>query len=133
MIMSGEGRLHVRPLTQVMARRIDIRCLRLSCAILMRLILAILVALSLAASPSPAFTAPSADCSMPGAAEGMAPDHEEMPCCTSDCAVSACAAVLPDGDTGQASGAFKSGPVAAGAAGVLPAINPAALDPPPRA
>lgn len=102
-------------------------------ASLMRLILAILIALSLVSGPSPASAAPSVDCSMPGAAEGMAADHEDMPCCTSDCVVSAPAALLPESDAERASPIFKSLPVVTAPAGVLAAINPAALDPPPRA
>jgi|GEM_PF-4498585 len=61
----------------------------------MKFILAILIALSLIGSPGAARAAPSASCSMAGADEGTAADHEKMGCCTPDCATPAPAAVLP--------------------------------------
>lgn len=98
-----------------------------------KFILAILVALSLAASPSQAFSAPSAECSMPGADSGMAMDHEEMGCCTIDCAMGAPSAVLPGADAEAADIDPVSSPLAGPGSGVHPSASPAAIDPPPRA
>lgn len=63
----------------------------------MRLILAILIALSLSltGSPGAATPAPSESCTMVGAEGGMAPDHETMDCCSQECATPAPSAVLP--------------------------------------
>lgn len=96
------------------------------------MILAILIALSLVASPGPAFAAPSPACSMPGAGTGNPVDHDKMDCCTPDCAVSCPAAVVPAGNlpgpTAPPTGDLAWAPVATD----LHSIDPAALDPPPR-
>lgn len=67
----------------------------------MKLIVAILIALSFIGSPGAARAAPSVSCTMAGADEGMAPDHEKMGCCTPDCATPAPAAVLPGADVDE--------------------------------
>lgn len=117
----------------IIAAKLDLRCILSSCARFMRLILAILIALSLATSPGPAFSAPSAGCSMPGAESGMAPDHEEMGCCTAECAVQCPSAVLLGGDVGDAPFAFVAPPLEMRPTGALSSVNPSGLDPPPRA
>lgn len=97
-----------------------------------RFILALSIALSLIGSPGPAFAAPSPTCSMPGAAVGSPVDHDEMGCCTPDCAVSCPAAVVPADalpePTVVLTGDATWVPMATG----LHSINPAAVDPPPR-
>ena len=99
----------------------------------MKLILAILIALSLVGSPGAAKTAPSASCTMAGAAEGKAAEHDDMPCCTTDCATPCPAAVLPLLDTDQDSLV----PLAISGWQAAPAsfrsITPSMVDPPPRA
>ncbi len=105
---------------------------RLCIEIEMRLILAILVVLSLMGSPDRARAAPSATCTMVGAAEGTAPDHEKMACCTPDCATPAPAAVMPAADIGRQSIGLTGligGHSSAG--GLLSALIPMD-DPPPR-
>lgn len=97
-----------------------------------RFILAILIALSLAGSPGPAFAAPSPACSMPGAAVGNAVDHDTMDCCTPDCAVSCPAAVVPAGGLSEPSVALTSDKVSIPVVAGLHSLNPAAVDPPPR-
>lgn len=99
----------------------------------MKLIVAILIALSLIGSPGAARAAPSVSCTMAGADEGMAADHEKMGCCTPDCATPAPAALLPSGD-------INSDPVEPVALlsgqsepGSLPSIILSTDDPPPRA
>lgn len=99
----------------------------------MKLIMALLIALSLIGSPGAARAAPSVGCTMAGAEEGMAPDHDRMSCCTPDCATSAPAALLPGADVdGDA-----VGPVALlntqPEPGSLPSIILSTDDPPPRA
>lgn len=98
----------------------------------MKFILAILVALSLIGSPGAARAAPSVSCTMVGADEGMASDHEKMACCTPDCATPAPAAVLPVADVDE----DVVEPVELLAAqpeqGSLPSIILSTDDPPPR-
>lgn len=68
----------------------------------MKFVLAIFIVLSLIGGSGAAIAAPSAGCTMDGAREGTALDHEKMGCCTPECATPAPAAVLPaanvDGD-----------------------------------
>ena len=98
----------------------------------MKLLWAILIALSLIGSPGAAQAAPSVSCTMAGAAEGKAADHEKMPCCTPDCATPCPTAVLPLLDLEQDS----MEPL--GIADWRPAptrfrsITPSIVDPPPR-
>lgn len=98
----------------------------------MRFLLSLIIALSFVLAPGAASAAPSVACSMPGAETGTAWDHEEMGCCTPDCAAAAAAAVLPQAD------AEPQMPVAERHAGLRvasnapPSFNPAAIDPPPR-
>ena len=98
----------------------------------MRLILAILIALSLfggsaSASPVPM---PVADCSMGPGTPAM-PHDEDMPCCTPDCATPAASAVLP---RMMSMGALTPivPMVSRSTATLLLSINPSADDPPPR-
>lgn len=98
----------------------------------MRVILALLMAMSLALSPSPAFSVPSGNCSMAGPAHVMPADHEDMGCCTADCRVSCPSALLPQAGEDRSGGPFKSGPVAPAAAGIMDSVDPAGSDPPPR-
>ena len=94
----------------------------------MRLILAILLALSLVGS-GPAFAGPSSDCPM--ARSMPMGDHQKMGCCTPDCAVAAPSAVLPVADIGVPD--LPESPVPALApASALHSVSPAAADPPPR-
>ena len=99
----------------------------------MKFILVILIALSLIGSPGAARAAPSESCTVAGAHEGMAADHEKMSCCTPECATPAPAAVLPQGDLeedGVQPVARLSGQLEPGS---LPSIILSADDPPPRA
>ena len=99
----------------------------------MKFILALLIALSLIGSPGAARAAPSEGCTMVGASEGLAADHEEMGCCTPECATPVPAAVLPDGrlegDPIRPSAFLNASPVF----GSLPSITLTSDDPPPRA
>lgn len=99
---------------------------------MIKIIIAMLVALSLAAAPGSAFAAPSSGCTMPGAESGMAMDHEKMGCCTAECAIPAPAAVLPVDALEVSKADPVSGPSATLKANSLPSINLAAVDPPPR-
>lgn len=60
-----------------------------------KVFLIFVLALSMFGSPVAAVAAPSASCTMPGAAAGRAADHETMPCCSPDCLAQSLAAVLP--------------------------------------
>lgn len=98
----------------------------------MKFVWAILITLSLIGSPSAARTPPSLSCTMPGAAQGMAVDHDKMACCTPDCATPCPPAVLPVG-------AFDHEPVEPLAivgwrptAANFRSIKPSMVDPPPR-
>ena len=99
---------------------------------MLKLILAIVIALSLVGSPGQARAAPSVSCTMPGADTGNAADHEKMGCCTPDCATPCPSALLP-------SGALDVAPLEPDAIAVglpthsgLTSLNHAAADPPPR-
>lgn len=97
-----------------------------------RIFFALLLALSLFGAPATAFAIPVSDCAMAKSTPGMVMDHEEMACCTVDCAIAAPAAVLADPalPTPQP---LTSGSVAPELRlHVLPSVNPAAVDPPPR-
>ncbi len=98
----------------------------------MKLILAILIALSLIGSPGAAIAAPSVSCTMAGADDGMAADHEKMDCCSPECATPCPSAVLPMSGLGE----DGAEPVTIAAwqpvAGSLPSILLSMDDPPPR-
>ena len=98
----------------------------------MKLLWAILIALSLIGSPGAAQAAPSVSCTMAGAAEGMAADHDKMPCCTPDCATPCPTALLPLLGLDQES----VEPLAISgwrpASSSLRSITPSMVDPPPR-
>lgn len=98
----------------------------------MKLILAILVALSLIGSTGTAQAAPSISCTMAGADQGMAADHGKMGCCTPECATTSAAAVMPAlgvcYEEGPPNGQFgPSSPATA-----LPSFMALMDDPPPR-
>ena len=99
----------------------------------MKFILVILIALSLIGSPGAARAEPSVSCTMAGADQGMAADHEKMGCCTPECATPVPSAVLPYADVDRAA----VEPVALldcqAEPGSLPSIILSADDPPPRA
>ena len=99
---------------------------------MLKLILALVIALSLVGTPGQAQAAPSVSCTMPGADTGSAADHEKMGCCTPDCATPCPPALL-------SSGVLNVGPLEPEALAVwlpthtgLTSLNPAAADPPPR-
>lgn len=98
----------------------------------MKFIWAIILALSLIASPSAARLPASTSCMMPGAVQGMAADHENMDCCTPDCATPCPPAMLPLADLVYE----PEEPIALvdrqSAADHLPSIKPWVVDPPPR-
>jgi len=98
-----------------------------------KLILAIVIALSLLGSPGAARSAPWASCTMPGADHGQAADHEKLGCCTPDCATPAPSAMLPNGPLGAALIAPTKIAMWLPSYLELVPINPAAADPPPRA
>jgi hypothetical protein len=98
-----------------------------------RLILAVLLMLSLAITPTPAFSASSESCSMSGAEMGMAANHEEMDCCTPECAIVCPAAVLDDTKFGSAGVYIQRAPIKGVPPAQLHSVNPSAQDPPPRA
>ena len=113
--------------------RLDSRIRVLKCDLVIRLFLAIVVALSLLGSPGAARSAPSVSCSMPGADHGQAAEHEKMGCCTPDCATSAPSALLPSGPLGAPP--IEPTVIAEWVPVYLELVpsNPAAADPPPRA
>jgi len=93
-----------------------------------RFLLAILLAISMAATSGPAFAAPAADCPMGG---GMV-DHSKMGCCPPICAVTCLPAVLDDAAVDVPTVEPSSIPATALAPVALPSVTPAATDPPPR-
>lgn len=98
----------------------------------MKLILALLVALSLIGSPGVAVASPPVDCTMTAMGKDMAADHEKMGCCTPNCAVASPAALLPasgsqGGPVEHVSGAYWP-PVAGGRRATMLLTE----DPPPR-
>ena len=99
---------------------------------MLKLILALVMALSLVGSPGQTWATPSVSCTMAGADTGSAVDHEKMGCCTPDCATPCPPALL-------ANGLLNGGPLEPDALAVwlptyagLTSSNPAAADPPPR-
>lgn len=99
----------------------------------MKFFLAILIAVALIGSPGAATAAPSVSCTMAGADDGLAADHEKMACCTPECATPAPAALLPANDLDRS----PVEPVAVlngrPELGSLPSIILSTDDPPPRA
>ena len=137
-ILATEGRsLRVhnprRPHSWFRCHKLDSQTSARKCEHVIKLLLAIVIALSLLGSPGAARSAPSVSCSMPGADHGQAADHEKMGCCTPDCATPAPSAMLPSGPLG----APPIGPtkIAVWVPSYLELVptNPAAADPPPRA
>jgi hypothetical protein len=96
-----------------------------------RLILSILLAISMAGASGPAFAAPSADCPMAHMSQAMG-HHDKMGCCPPECAVTCPAALLAAADVELPSIEPASMPGAMRIASVLPSVDPAAADPPPR-
>lgn len=99
---------------------------------LMKFVWAMIIALSLAASPSAARTPPSVSCTVSGAAQGMAADHDKMACCTPDCATPCPPALLPVAAFGhepvEPLVSFEWRPPV----GSFRSIKPSMVDPPPR-
>lgn len=96
-----------------------------------RLLLAFLLAFSLATGSGPAFAGPASDCPMTKAPGGMA-NHDKMGCCGSDCAVTCPPAMLTADPVELATIEPSSGPTAALPLKSLPSVNPLTIDPPPR-
>jgi len=90
--------------------------------------LAILLAISMAATSGPAFAAPAADCPMGG---GMG-DHGKMGCCPPTCATTCLSAVLDAAAVDIPAIEPRSIPATASAVVALPSVTPTATDPPPR-
>lgn len=97
-----------------------------------RFILAILIALSLIGSSGPAFAAPAPDCSMAGAAMGGPADHDDMGCCTPDCAISCPAALIPPDSLPEPSVLLTSARAWMPKTSALHSVSPTAIDPPPK-
>jgi hypothetical protein len=97
-----------------------------------RLILAILLALSLASATGPALAGTAAHCPMAMTGAG---DHQDMGCCTPDCAPD-CALVCPGAVVPSAGGVAAEPQDRQSAAmrpvEMLPSRGPGAADPPPR-
>ena len=112
--------------------RLTLEAAVLSEAGVTRFILAILLAFSLASATGPALAGLSAHCPM--AVSGMA-DHEDMGCCTPDCAPE-CALVCPGAvvpSAGEVAGEPQDRQSAAmRPVGMPPSRGPGAADPPPR-
>lgn len=98
-----------------------------------KLMLAILIALSFVGDPSGAQAAPSVSCTMPGADHGAAVDHEKMKCCTPDCATPCPSAVVPSTRFGNEPMPGLAIAAAVSAIDGLPSISHETVDPPPRA
>lgn len=100
---------------------------------MIRIFLLVLLAMAVAGATTPALAGAPIDCPM--AAAGMA-DHEEMGCCTPECAPE-CAIVCPGAIVPLTSDAVS--PLADGRdlapvrpVDALPSLRPGATDPPPR-
>lgn len=102
-----------------------------SLARVMRLLLAILLAFSLATASGPAFAVPAADCPMTKAPGGMA-NHDKMGCCGSDCAVTCPPAMLAAEPIDLATVEPSSAPAEVLPPNFLPSVGPVTTDPPPR-
>ncbi|TFI59763.1 hypothetical protein E2493_02680 [Sphingomonas parva] len=99
----------------------------------MRLLLAILVALSLIGSPSVAVAAaPLTPCTMPMDQQDGGSHHDKMDCCTPNCAAPAAPALLPPETAGDAPVAFARADLWHKDAPGLPSFNPPSIDHPPR-
>jgi hypothetical protein len=96
-----------------------------------RILVAFLLAISMAIAPASAFAQAAADVPMANMPGGMA-HHDKMSCCGPDCAVTSPAAVLAVEAVDLPAVEPCSIPAAAHVPGVLPSIGPAATDPPPR-
>jgi hypothetical protein len=96
-----------------------------------RILVAFLLAISMAVAPTAAFARPAADVPMANMPGGMA-HHDKMGCCGPDCAVTSPAAVLAAEAVGLPAAEPCSMPAAARISGILPSLGPAATDPPPR-
>lgn len=96
-----------------------------------RLLLALLLAFSLATASGPAFAVPASNCAMTKAPGGMA-DHDKMGCCGSDCAVACAPAMLTVDPIDLAAIEPSSTAAATQARGMLPSVSPLTIDPPPR-
>lgn len=102
-----------------------------------RLLLALLVAVGLAfspAAPALAMAAPSAmsDCANGDQMPDRSADHSKMDCCTPACQAPAAAALLPQQSSAGKSLAMARPLVIDPPAKELASVAPAGLDPPPR-
>lgn len=102
-----------------------------------RLLLALLVAVGLAfspAAPALAMAAPSAmsDCANGDQMPDRSADHSKMDCCTAACQTPAGAALLPDRGTAGESLPVEGQILLQSTAKALLSVSRAALDPPPR-
>ena len=102
-----------------------------SLARVMRLLLALLLAFSLATASGPAFAVPAADCPMTKAPGGMA-NHDKMGCCGSDCAMTCPPALLAAEPVDLVSVEPSSAPAETLPPSFLPSVSPLTTDPPPR-
>ena len=96
-----------------------------------RLLLALLLAISMAAASGPAFAGPAAACPMAQMPGGMG-DHGKMGCCPRECAVTCPTAMLAAIAVDLPVIEPSPLPVAVPAMELPRSFNPAAIDPPPR-
>lgn len=103
-----------------------------------RFFVLLLTSLSLMLSPAAAAVTPdmggAVECSM-SAAEmdmGTGADHDKMDCCTPQCTAPAAAAVLASGDRSPEIFPEAASLLPLARDSMLPSVNPAATDPPPR-
>lgn len=95
-------------------------------------LLSLLITLSLGLAPGKASAATSPECSMPDPESGTAADHEEMGCCTPDCAAPGVAAVVPRQVAELHLMLSESQARPRVRYGAPPLFDPADIDPPPR-
>ena len=96
-----------------------------------RLLLAILLAMSMAMASGPAFAGPSPDCAMAHSSSGMV-DHQKMGCCTPDCALACVPAMLGAEAVDLTTVEPNAAPAPVSLTAVLASVGLAAADPPPR-
>ena len=70
---------------------------------------------------------------MTSAESGAPVDHEQMGCCTADCAGPSAAAVLPAQDVDRNTSFQRRAAGSVRSDEAMPSMSPAAVDPPPRA
>ena len=105
-----------------------------------RFLVILLTSLSLLLSPAMAAAvivgsgAAQVECSMSEAEMDMSTgaDHDKMDCCTPQCTAPAAAAVLASNDPGSDISPEAGSPLLSPPDAMLPSVNPAATEPPPR-